>query len=383
MQSPSGAIIGCVDAGGSVVLPEMAHDVLEGEDGQALIWFAGVRERASSSATNRLRESGGKKDRSDAHGDTVPVEEDAGRRHRSDRLLPGDPSLRLEAEGQVARRLETPLRLLRDSADDSLRSGRRPVRLGEIGRLLAQALARPRGGLGPRHRQDDETKRSLRTSGGRRHLRRRGRHMPTPAARVRRCSWPACLAHRRSASARDAEVEDLTCRPSADTFSGFRSRWTMPCSCAARPGRSGARTSTACFCVSAAPPSSISRSDSPSRSSVTAYGVPSCRADVVDQRECSGDRAAPPPLPRARIARAVRVRRDRRWITLTATSRSSHVSRARSTSPIPPAPRGENLVRTEPRPGREYHEGLPRFYARGLPHHPSCKPWCSGSGTCE
>ena len=93
----------------------------------------------------------------------------------------------------------------------------------------------------------------------------------------------------------------------------------------------------------AAARSSFSRSVSPSRSSMTAYGLPSCVAEVVDREDVrDGQSARPPGLPlEARQALGIRGKTAGR--TLIATSRSSCVSRARYTSPIPPAPSGDRI----------------------------------------
>ena len=82
-------------------------------------------------------------------------------------------------------------------------------------------------------------------------------------------------------------------------------------------------------------------------------GRPLVRPEVEDREDVRmrerRDRLRLALEPRQRVG--IRGRRD--WgRTLTATSRSSFVSRARYTSPIPPAPRGaQDLVGAEPGPG--------------------------------
>ena len=67
-------------------------------------------------------------------------------------------------------------------------------------------------------------------------------------------------------------------RPSRVTnrFSGFRSRWTIPRSCAAARPRAICTAYSTAFRGVSAPPAMRSRSVSPSSSSETTYGAPSC-----------------------------------------------------------------------------------------------------------
>ena len=84
----------------------------------------------------------------------------------------------------------------------------------------------------------------------------------------------------------ESEVERSFARPKSriftrpslvkNRFSGFRSRWMMPFSCAAaRPLAAWIAYSVA-LRTGIAPPDSRPRRVSPSRSSVTMYGAPSC-----------------------------------------------------------------------------------------------------------
>ena len=136
-------------------------------------------------------------------------------------------------------------------------------------------------------------------------------------------------------------------RPSlvTKTFSGFRSRWTMPFSCAAaRPWAIWIAYSIALRGENR-PPASSERSVSPSSSSWTTYGAPS--AGFVP-RSWTAVMLGWLSRPAARASCSKRFRRSASLEkaggrTLIATSRPRRGSLARYTSPIPPAPRGERI----------------------------------------
>ncbi len=122
------------------------------------------------------------------------------------------------------------------------------------------------------------------------------------------------------------------------TFAGFRSRWTMPFSCAS------ASASEICFAIAiassvgSAPRFSRCERSSPSTSSIASAITPSLSSSpwmaamlvwFSDARICASRRKR--ATRSASCAKAA-------GSTLIATSRPSFVSRARSTSPMPPAP---------------------------------------------
>jgi len=128
-----------------------------------------------------------------------------------------------------------------------------------------------------------------------------------------------------------------------NTFSGFRSLWTSSFSwAAARPCAICTACSTA-LRTGSGPRRSTARSVSPSRSSVTAYAVPasspkSWRATMFEWLKAATARAS-----RSKRFRRSGSRAKASGRTLTATSRPRRVSRARKTSPMPPAPRGARI----------------------------------------
>ena len=108
-------------------------------------------------------------------------------------------------------------------------------------------------------------------------------------------------------------------------FAGFRSRWMMPCSCAA------SSASAICRAIGSASSSGnrrrarcARRASSPSTSSITSACMPSALFEAVDARRCSDDSATRALRLRARTARADRGRpRTTAGRTLIATSRFS------------------------------------------------------------
>ena len=145
------------------------------------------------------------------------------------------------------------------------------------------------------------------------------------------------------------------------TLPGLRSRWTMPCRCAA--------SSASAICA-------------PNRTTWSSGSGP-----FAGGRRATRRRAAPSPGSRVsswptsksvqmcgwlsgEIVFASRSKRSRALVsakpagrTLTATLRSRRVSRARQTSPIPPAPIGADLVGSQPRSGLDGHSGRSRWPA--------------------
>ena len=120
--------------------------------------------------------------------------------------------------------------------------------------------------------------------------------------------------------------------PSARTlmFAGLRSRWMMPCSCAAS---SAWRSASRCQCLvqrhRVRARCAATRS-SPSTSSITSALIAAGFFETVDVRDVRSGSARRGSGLRARSAPADRDRRRRRrGRTLSATSRSSRVSRAR------------------------------------------------------
>ena len=83
---------------------------------------------------------------------------------------------------------------------------------------------------------------------------------------------------------------------------------------------------------------SFSRSVSPSSSSMTAYAAPPSRPKSKIERMLGCDSAATAFASRSKRSRAAELSARCGGSTLIATSRSSLVSRARYTSPIPPVP---------------------------------------------
>ena len=130
-------------------------------------------------------------------------------------------------------------------------------------------------------------------------------------------------------------------RPSRVTkmFSGFRSRWTIPFSCAAASPRAiCARTRWPCAPERRRP--RAPRAASAPRGAPNDVGRALVGADVVDGGMFGWLRAAAARASCSkRRSRSASAENDA-GSTLMATSRLSRVSRARYTSPMPPAPSG-------------------------------------------
>ena len=160
---------------------------------------------------------------------------------------------------------------------------------------------------------------------------------PVTVAALVRSRWKSSL--------RETEVEDLHVPVVrvTKTFSGLRSRWTMPRACAAsRPRAICVAIATALRRRERTDRERSSRSDSPVEQfgDGVAHAVRRCRSR--EWRGCSDGRAPRRRAPRARSARRDPDRRRRRSGSdldrdIAAQARQSC---ARYTSPMPPDPRG-------------------------------------------
>ena len=126
-------------------------------------------------------------------------------------------------------------------------------------------------------------------------------------------------------------------------FSGFRSRCTSAAACAAASPSATPTAIDSNFFSATGPRPMISRSESPRISSITSQVSPSreLKSWMVTMFRWLSAEAL-------RASRSKRARRSRSLVsscgrTLMATSRPSRVSRARYTSPIPPAPMGPEI----------------------------------------
>ena len=178
-----------------------------------------------------------------------------------------------------------------------------------------------------------------------RHLRRRG---DASATCDRRCRRPS---PRRAGSIAFARPKSSTFTvPSARTlmFAGFRSRWMIPCSCAA------SSASAICFAIGSASSSRHRAARDALRQVLALDEFHHQRGDAAGFLRARRSRRCADGSAR-RASCASRVNRARRSAscanasgrTLIATSRSSFVSRARKTAPMPPSPSlSRTLIRT-------------------------------------
>ena len=133
--------------------------------------------------------------------------------------------------------------------------------------------------------------------------------------------------------------------PSAasSTLPGFRSRWTMPRSCAAATPRATFSTSSAAARGDMRGPPSRSESDPPVTSSIAMNGHPAWSpiSKICTTFGClTAAIASASPQNRASAAREAPPRRS----VLIATSRFSALWRARYTTPIPPCPSSDRIT---------------------------------------
>ena len=148
-----------------------------------------------------------------------------------------------------------------------------------------------------------------------------------------------------------AEVEDLTRtsfdRPSSapcrTMLAGFRSRWTMLCSCAA--------SSPAAICGAGRAPGKRQRPAHEPLSQRRSFdqlqhqlGRRRRNLPARKSRRCADGSAPPAAALRARSREALGISSEGAGRILMATSRPSLLSRARYTSPMPPTPSGATIV---------------------------------------
>ena len=136
----------------------------------------------------------------------------------------------------------------------------------------------------------------------------------------------------------------LTCPPGVSfTLAGFRSRWTIPFSCAASSARA------ICRAIASASSSGIGPARDPLRERLAFDELEHQRLEAVRLLEPVDRRDVRVVERRQHLRLALEPRqalgilRQPSGSTLIATSRSSFASRARYTSPIPPAPSGDRI----------------------------------------
>jgi len=128
-------------------------------------------------------------------------------------------------------------------------------------------------------------------------------------------------------------------RPFArSTLAGFRSRWTMPRSCAAATPRAIRATSAAAARGSSRPRASRSASDPPDRYSIAMNGAPACSPSSYTCTTFGCRTAAITSASAQNRAIETRSAAAAFRTVLKATSRLRVVCRARYTTPIPPRP---------------------------------------------
>ena len=164
--------------------------------------------------------------------------------------------------------------------------------------------------------------------------------MSVPSDR-RRGRPPSAWPGRSRAPSRARRVDAVESTPCRTMLAGFRSRWTMPFSCAASSASAIWRAMASASAIGSGPRSNGRASVWPSTSSSTSARDAIALPPTRRSRRCADDSA----WRAGRASRAKRARRSGSAVKcdgriLIATSRPSLLSRARYTSPMPPAPSG-------------------------------------------
>ena len=242
---------------------------------------------------------------------------------------------RLAAEGLAAGR-----ELVQDRAERELvASGSRPARPARL--LRGHVADRPEHDAGRGLRRGRRPARWARAS------RTTARRSPEPSAR---------------SLARPKSRIFTKPSPVTITFSGLRSRCTMPAACAlARPSAIWAPISRSAAHAAAGRPSchAARAACGPRTSSITMYGRPEVSpiSWIVTMLGWLSEEAARASCAKRPSRTASAAKRSGR--NFTATSRCRSWSRARHTSPMPPAPsREQQLVAAEPHADRGRHGAL-------------------------